>query len=81
MNYEKAKVYLAAIQADVDAASKALRSYPKVDLGLTPDHVKASSEWRADRNRYQAAFARLRAMNGFMAKNFKREMREERSVA
>lgn len=53
----------AAAEADVRAASDALKQFPRGPMGLTPDHVKFSPEFRAAKRRYDAAFARLRAVN------------------
>lgn len=32
-------------------------------MGLTPDHVKATPEWQAAKQAYEAAFAKLRSYN------------------
>lgn len=52
------------LEAEVKAASAALKEFPRGTMGLTPDDVKASPEWRAAKTRYELAFARLRAWNG-----------------
>ncbi len=52
------------LEAEVAAASAALRDFPRGSMGLTPDAVKASPEWRAAKTRYELAFARLRSWNG-----------------
>ena len=62
----------AAAEADVRAASDALKKFPRGPMGLTPDHVKFSPEFRAAKLRYDAAFARLRAVNS-VALRAKRE--------
>lgn len=51
------------LEAEVRAAGAALKSFPKGAMGLTPDAVKASPEWKAAKNRYDRAFAALRAFN------------------
>jgi len=52
-----------AAERAVKAASAALRRYPRDPLGLTPDAVKASPAWRADKARYDNAFRALQAAN------------------
>lgn len=44
-------------------ASAALKDFPRLANGLTPDAVKASPEWRAANAEYLAAFAAYRAEN------------------
>jgi len=57
------------LEAAVNATSAALKAFPRGGpLGLTPDAVKASPEWKAARNAYQSAFDALRAFNAAKAK-------------
>lgn len=41
-------------------------------LGLTPDSVKSTAEWREAKKRYDLAFAAERAFNGWFVKEFKK---------
>lgn len=52
-----------AMEGEYYAASQAMQRFPRGAMGLTPDDVKASPEWRAAKARYERAFARLRAFN------------------
>lgn len=45
------------------AASQALKSFPRLPNGMTPDAVKASPEWKAAQAEYTEAFAAYRAEN------------------
>jgi len=57
----------AALEAEHKAAGAALRAIPGIGsgrMGLTPDHVKASPDYRAARAAYDRAFAALRRFNG-----------------
>jgi hypothetical protein len=56
------------IQDRVDAASTALKTFAKGAMGLTPDAIKASSEYQAAKREYAAAFAALRLRNSVRAK-------------
>lgn len=52
-----------ALEAECKAASVALQQFPRGTMGLTPDAVKSSPEYRAAKLRYAAAFNQLRAFN------------------
>jgi len=47
----------------VSEYSKVLRSFPKLENGMTPDDVKATPEFKEAKANYQRAFAQLRAIN------------------
>ena len=59
-------------------ASEALGAFPRGAMGLTPDAVKASPEWRAAKAASDAALARLRDFNRQYTKKFKLEIRAAR---
>ena len=81
MTYELAKVAKKHLE---DALAVAERATPpgtgSGPMGLTPDHVKASPEWKAYRLAYDTAFAALRNFNGSFVKTFKAEIRAERAA-
>ncbi len=56
----------AQLEADVSAASMAMKQFDatKSACGLTPDHVKASPEWKAAKASFNRAFQALRNFNG-----------------
>ena len=68
------------LDAAVEAASAALQPFPRNAVGLTPDDVKASPEWKAAHAAYWAAHGRLRAFNGLYAPRFKAELRAARQT-
>ena len=47
----------------VKSASDALKAFPRHANGLTPDEVKFSIPYRAAKQKYERAFAKLRAFN------------------
>jgi hypothetical protein len=47
----------------LDGYSKVLKSFPRLSNGLTPDSVKASTEYKSAKANYQRAFSALRAFN------------------
>lgn len=78
MSYSEAKALRDKIVSASRAAAAALASYPKSAMGLTPDDVKESAQWKADKLAFELAFADECRINAFMVRNFKAEMRAER---
>ncbi len=82
MNYEEAKTMRDARDAETVAASQALRAVPGISsgaMGLTPDHVKASLDYRVARLRYDTARERLRKFNVLFQRAFKKEIARDRT--
>lgn len=74
----------AMIESELAQAGAALRAIPGVGsgpMGLTPDSVKFSPEFRAAKARHDIAFAALRRLNGHNVKRFAAELRQEREAA
>lgn len=76
--FDEARAESALIEKEVDAASDALRAFPRGSMGLTPDAIKSTPEYRAANARYQRAFAKQRAFNTTFTKKFAKELRAER---
>ncbi len=79
--YQIAKQSKIVLETALDSADKTLKSfdsYGKSSFGLTPDHVKAMSEWQQAKADFDRAFAELRAFNGWYMKTFKKEILQER---
>jgi hypothetical protein len=79
--YQTFKQAQAILDAQLDAASKVLRDIPGVGtgpMGLTPDAVAATPEYRNAKKAVDAAFAALRAFNGKYVKRFKAEIMADR---
>lgn len=80
MTYSEAKSLQARMNANYDAAVKTLRSVPGVGtgaMGLTPDSVKSTSEYRDARTAERIAFIKLQSVNKWFCKAFKSERAEE----
>jgi len=57
------------LECDVARTSKALKAISGGGpMGLTPDNVKTSPEYRAAKRAYDTAFSRLRTFNSRSAK-------------
>ena len=75
-----AKAIRDKLYTEVSAAGAVLKAFPKGPMGLTPDAVKVSTEFRAAKARYAAAFDALRAINAMISKRFVKEQRDERAA-
>ena len=78
MTFAEAKASAAKIETEVSAAEVALRTFPVGPMGLTPDAVRVTPEYRVAKLAFDKSFAKLRAFNGAFTKTFAKEIREER---
>lgn len=78
MDYAAAKEIQSKLDARVAQASDALRAFPSLVNGLTPDAVKFSPEYRTAKRDFDAAFSALRAFNAKFTVAFRKELRAER---
>lgn len=71
-----------AMQLDktVSETSATLNAFPKGAMGLTPDEVKASSEFKSAQHAFDVAFRALRAFNSRYTKTFADELRHHRQA-
>ncbi len=79
-DYELDKAHQAYLEAAVSVTSGVMNAFPKGDMGLTPDDVKASDTYRAAKKSFNNAFAALRAFNAGYVKRFKKELAQERKL-
>jgi hypothetical protein len=78
--YALAKAAKAALDAEHARAAIALRSIPGCGsgaMGLTPDDVKFSPEYRAAKRNLDLAFEQLRNFNIAFHKHFKKEIQAD----
>lgn len=78
MTFEEAKAEQAKLYADVKRCSDALKPFPRMANGLTPDNVKSSPEYREACSAYAVAFHRLRSFNEGFSRQFAKEIRAYR---
>ena len=78
--YEEALARQAELYAARDTAADALRAATgeRGPLGLTPDAVKGTPEWRAAKAAYDAAHDALRTFNASFVRTFRAEERARR---
>lgn len=80
LTFSQAKATVAELSAELDRTSAALDRFPKGPMGLTPDAVKFSPEYRSAKQAFDTAFAKTRAFNAVFTKTFAKELRAERLV-
>jgi hypothetical protein len=51
------------LRAEVDRTSAAMQVFPRDAMGLTPDSIKASPEFKTAKAAFDRAFAQLRNFN------------------
>lgn len=78
MTFTEAKALAATLDAEASRLGAILQAFPKGPMGLTPDAVRATAEWKLAKHQFDAAFAKLRNFNGAFTKAFAKEIREER---
>lgn len=69
-----------ALDAEVIATGAKLRSYPRGNMGLTPDAVKATPEWKQDHAAFSSAMAGLRKFNTDFLRHYAKEWRAEHAA-
>lgn len=83
MNYQDAKQIKLAAEEVNDLASAHLVKIcapHKTAMGLTSDQFKKTEEYLNAKLAFDTSFARLRTINSWIGKNFKKEMLAERKA-
>jgi len=75
MSFQEALDVQKEFNAQVDRMSAILNDkYPeKGPMGLTPEHIRLSREYQADKAAFDNSFKYLRSINGFLNKHYKKE--------
>jgi glycine betaine/choline ABC-type transport system substrate-binding protein len=61
----------------VNNLSDMLNSFPRGEMGLTPDYIKNSDEYRKIKTQYTMEFHKLQQINQQGVKQYKKEIRKE----
>ena len=75
-SFDFALITQAAANAQYLHTSKVLQLIPGVSsgpFGTTPDHIKASPEYKKAKSEYESAFQGLRAINSVLTSKFKKQ--------
>lgn len=81
LSFEEYLEKIAALDATLTEASMAMQEFPKGEMGLTPDDVKASPEFQAAKARYNNAFQAVRHCNASVPNDYKRKRSQLRREA
>jgi hypothetical protein len=76
--YTEAKAFKEKLDTHVTALSKTLGNFPRGAMGMTPDSVKASAEFKKVKAEFDGAFAKLRDFNEKFHKVYKSEIKSDR---
>jgi hypothetical protein len=75
--YEQGKIIAENLRKDVDKWDCELKKFPRDAMGLTPNDVKESREFKHAMGQFDYAFAKLRLFNAGFTRRYKREMLAE----
>jgi hypothetical protein len=78
-DYPEAKAKSLELEAEAERTGKALKALSGGGpMGMTPEGVRSTSEWKAAKREWDTAFAALRNFNAVYVKRFKREIQQDR---
>lgn len=77
--YSDAKAYRDKLDSHVANLSQTLKSFPKGAMGMTPDSVRASVEFKKVKSEFDGAFQKLRNFNEKFTKVYKGEIQADRA--
>jgi len=78
IHFNKAKEHHDQLEAEVQRTGRDLKQLSGGGLmGMTPEAVRATPEWKAAKHAADKAFAAFRAFNAGYVKRFKRELADE----
>lgn len=78
MDYKQAKNYKKELEIMIDDASRKLNDFEINELGLIPDHIRDTEEYKSAKDKYDMLFNSLRQFNQWFTKEFKKEYAADR---
>lgn len=76
--YDQAKAHQDSLYSLLNAKDSALQAFPKGEMGLTPDSVKASREFKLAKVEYEAVFQAVRKFNAHFTRQYRKDIQAER---
>ena len=70
ISFEEYQAQSLVLKEAVDRTSASLQVFPRGNMGITPDDVRVSNEFRAAKRAYSIAFNTLRVFNGSIPKEY-----------
>jgi len=82
MTYAIAKAAKELLNKNVENASAELAKFDQLknSIGLTPDHIKSSPEWKLAKRKFDEAFTISQEFNRKFNKTYKKEITAERRL-
>ena len=83
MDYEEAKKHKAFLEEKTIHHSRELNKLPGINsgsMGMTPENIKQSPEYKLHKQGYATAHEQLRKFNQTFTKQFKKEYADERAA-
>lgn len=80
MTFEEFKTAKEEAENKVDLWSKKLNEFEKGDFGLTKDEIKFTKEFQNTKQNFRFEFEKLRKINTYGLKVFKKELAAERKL-
>jgi hypothetical protein len=78
MTFEEAKTHQQKLDEKCSIDSAKLNTFPKNEIGLTPDLVRETPDFQQAKKAFEKSFAELRNFNKWYSKEFKKELAAER---
>lgn len=75
MNFEEAKAYKQELDSINRTHSEILQQFETNSMGLVPDNIRATPEWKKAKQDYDSSFAELRKFNAWFVKEFRKKKR------
>ena len=79
MNFAEANEKRKQLDALASELSLRLQQYPKNEMGLVPEEIRFSEEYRKLAGEFDTTFRELRNINAYVLKHFKREHLQEQA--
>lgn len=77
MNYEEAKAHKQVLDAINRKHSEILQQFETNGIGLVPDNIRATEEWKQAKHDYDNSFAELREFNAWFVKEYRKKKRSK----
>jgi len=79
MNYIEAKEYKHKLESIVETYSERLQGFKKNNLGMIPNEIRETEEYKEAKLDFDKFFNQLQEFNKYFMKQFKKEYSKERA--
>jgi len=73
MSFEEAKAHKQELDTINRKHSEILQQFETNGMGLVPDNIRATKEWKEAKQDYERSFAELRKFNAWFVKEFRKK--------